>query len=128
MTPDLTYLVWTVALTMAQLLVVIVGAMLQVPAPVLAGNRETPVECRGWVGRAQRAHRNMLESVALFGILVLVAHVTGRANEMTALGAALFFWARVAYTVIYLAGVTWVRSLLFGVSMVGLVLILLQLL
>jgi len=59
---------------------------------VLAGNRETPVECLGWVGRAQRAHRNTLESVALFGILVLVAHVTGKANEMTALGAAAYFW------------------------------------
>ena len=128
MTPDLTYLVWTVALTMAQLLLVIVGAMLQVPLPVLAGNRETAVECRGWVGRAQRAHRNMLESVALFAILVLVAQVTGQANAMTALGAAVFFWARVAYTAIYLAGVTWVRSLLFAVSMTGLVLILLQLL
>ena len=128
MTPDLTYLVWTVALTMAQLLLVIVGATLQVPLPVLAGNRETAVECRGWVGRAQRAHRNMLESVALFGILVLVAHVTGKANAMTALGAAVFFWARVAYTGIYLAGITWVRSLLFAVSMTGLVVILLQLL
>lgn len=128
MTPDLTYLVWTVALTMAQLLIVIVGATLQVPLPVLAGNRETAVECRGWVGRAQRAHRNMLESVALFGILVLVAHVTGKANAMTALGAALFFWARVAYTGIYLAGITWVRSLVFAASMTGLVLILLQLL
>jgi len=128
MTPDLTYLVWTVALTMAQLLLVIVGATLQVPLPVLAGNRETPVECLGWVGRAQRAHRNTLESVALFGILVLVAHVTGKANEMTALGAAVYFWARIAHAVIYVAGITWVRSLVFGVSMAALVIILLQLL
>ena len=128
MTPDLTYLVWTVALTMVQLLLLIVGATLQVPLPTLAGNRETAVDCLGWVGRAQRAHRNTLESVALFGILVLVAHVTGKANAMTALGAAVYFWARVAYAVIYVAGITWVRSLVFGVSMAGLVMILLQLL
>ena len=59
---------------------------------------------------------------------MLVAHVTGKANATTALGAAVFFWARAAYTVIYLAGVTWVRSLVFAVSMAGLVMILLQLL
>ena len=128
MTVDLTYLVWTVALAMVQLLVVIVGAMATIPPGILAGNRETPVEAKGWLGRAQRAHRNMLESVALFGILVLVAHVAGKANAMTAMGAAIYFWSRLAYTVIYVAGITWVRSLVFGVSMAGLVIILLQLL
>ena len=98
MTVDLTYLVWTVALTMVQLLVVIIGAMATIPTGILAGNRETPVEAKGWLGRAQRAHRNMLESVALFGILVLVAHVAGKANAMTAMGAAIYFWARLVYT------------------------------
>lgn len=127
MTPDLTYLVWAAALTMAQLLIVIVGATMQIPLPVLAGNRETAVEGRGWLGRAQRAHRNILESLVLFAILVLVAHVAGQANAMTALGAAVYFWARVVYAVIYLLGITWVRSLVFGVSMVGLLMILFQL-
>ena len=46
MTVDLTYLVWTVALTLVQLLVVIVGAMATIPTGVLAGNRETPVEAK----------------------------------------------------------------------------------
>ena len=128
MTVDLTYLVWTVALTLALQLDVIVGAMGTIPTGVLAGNRETPVEAKGWLGRAQRAHRNMLESVALFGILVLVAHVAGKSNAMTAMGAAIYFWARLAHAVIYTAGITWVRSLVFGISMVGLVIILLQLL
>ena len=50
----------------------------------------------------------MLESVALFGILVLVAHVAGKANAMTAMGAAIYFWARLVYTVIYTAGIAWV--------------------
>lgn len=127
MTPDLTYLVWAAALTMAQLLIVIVGATMQIPLPVLAGNRETAVEGRGWLGRAQRAHRNILESLVLFAILVLVAHVAGKANAMTALGAAVYFWARVVYAAIYLLGITWVRSLVFGVSMVGLLMILFQL-
>jgi uncharacterized MAPEG superfamily protein len=128
MTPDLKYLVWSVGLTIAQLLVVIVGAQMQFPMSVLAGNREKAVEGQGWVGRAQRAHRNMLESLVLFAALVLVAHVSGRANSMTTLGAAIFFYARLVYAPIYWFGITWVRSVVFGVAMVGLVVIFLQLL
>jgi uncharacterized MAPEG superfamily protein len=85
------------------------------------------VEGRGWVGRAQRAHRNMLESLVLFTALVLVAHVAGKANAMTALGAAIFFYGRLAYAVIYWIGIAWVRTLVWCVAVAGLVLILLQL-
>jgi uncharacterized MAPEG superfamily protein len=74
MTPDLTYLVWAVALTIVQVLVASSGAMMQIDLPALAGNRDTPAEGRGWVGRAQRAHRNMLESLPLFAALVLSPH------------------------------------------------------
>ncbi len=128
MTADLTYLVWAAALTMVQLLIVIGGASFMIPLSVLAGNRETPVDGKGWLGRAQRAHRNILESLVLFAVLVLVAHVSGKANATTALGAAIYFWSRVAYAAIYILGITWIRSLVFAVSMVGLVIILFQLL
>lgn len=128
MTADLTYLVWAVVLTLVQLMVTIVGAAGQFALPVLAGNRETAIEGRGWVGRAQRAHRNMLENLVLFAIVVLVAHVSGKANAMTALGAAVFFYSRAAYAVVYWFGVPWLRSAVFTSGMAGLVLILAQLL
>lgn len=127
MTPDLTYLVWAVALTIVQVLVAIVGAATQFAMPLLVGNRETAIEGRGWVGRAQRAHRNMLESLVLFAVLVLVAHVSGKANAMTAVGAAMFFYARLAYAAIYWFGIAWVRTVAWSIALVGLVLILLQL-
>ena len=127
MTTELTYLVWAVALTIVQVLVASSGAMTQIALPVLAGNREAAVEGRGWVGRAQRAHRNMLESLVLFAALVLVAHVAGKDNAMTALGAAIFFYGRLAYAVIYWIGIAWVRTLVWCVAVAGLVLILLQL-
>ena len=47
MTADLTYLVWAVALTIVHVLLASSGAMTQIALPVLAGNRETPVEGRG---------------------------------------------------------------------------------
>jgi len=52
----------------------------------------------------------LLESLVLFAALVLAAVVAGKTNAMTALGAQLFFWARLAYAIVYLAGVPWVRT------------------
>ncbi len=128
MTPDLTYLVLAAVLAFVQVVIAVLGAMMQVGLPALAANREdAPAQFEGWAGRAVRAHRNMLENLVLFAILVLVAHVAGRANEMTALGALLFFYGRLAYAIIYLAGVPWLRTMAWAVSIVGLVLITLQL-
>jgi uncharacterized MAPEG superfamily protein len=58
---------------------------------------------------------------------VLVAQAMGTTNEMTVLGAKVFFWVRVAFTATYLIGLPWIRSGIWAVSMVGLVLIFMQL-
>jgi uncharacterized MAPEG superfamily protein len=100
MTPELAYLVWSAALTFVLVLIAVSGATLQVGLVKLASNREDLPEMVGWAGRAQRAHRNMLESLILFAILVLVAHVAGIRNAMTLLGAQLFFWGRVGHAVL----------------------------
>jgi uncharacterized MAPEG superfamily protein len=123
MTPELQMLVWSAALALVQMLVAVLGAIGQVGLPKLAGNREGLPPATGWAWRAQKAHLNMLESLAVFAIVVLVAHVAGRADETTALGAALFFWARLAYALIYLAGIPWLRTAAWGVSIAGIVLV-----
>lgn len=91
------------------------------------GNREQPLQFPAWTGRAERAHRNLLENLAAFAILVLVAHVAGKANATTALGATLFFWGRVAHAAVYIAGITYVRTLAFVVAFLGELMIFLQL-
>lgn len=128
MSPDLSLLVWAVVLCVIQMLVSVLLVLPQVGLPALAGNREGLAAPAGMAGRAMRAHRNMLENLVLFAALVLVAAIAGRANEMTALGAQLFFWARLAYAVVYLIGIPWLRTGVWAVSVVGLVLIFLQLL
>jgi uncharacterized MAPEG superfamily protein len=127
MTPELYYLVWSAALTLVLAVIAVSGATLQVGLPTLAGNREGLPEMTGWAGRAQRAHRNMLESLVLFAILVLAAKLANVSNAMTLLGAQLFFWGRVAHGLIYLVGIPWARTAAWGVSVVGLLLIFLQL-
>jgi uncharacterized MAPEG superfamily protein len=126
MSLELTLLIWSVALTFIQMLVV-VSATLQFGLPDLAGNREDLPPATSWAGRAQRAHRNMLESLVLFAVLVIVTEITNKNSAMTGLGAQLFFWARVAYAVIYVIGVPWVGTAIWGVSLIGLILIFLQL-
>ena len=127
MTTELTLLVWSIALTFVQVLVAVAGATLQVGLPALASNREGLPELTGWAGRAQRAHWNMIENLPLFAGLVLVAHAAGISTSMTVLGAQLFLWARLAYAVIYVAGIPWLRTASWAVSVVGLLLIFLQL-
>jgi uncharacterized MAPEG superfamily protein len=127
MKPELVWLLWAVALTFAQMLIAVSGATLQVGLPALAGNREGLAECKGWAGRAARAHRNMLENLVLFAALVLIAVVAGKTNSTTLLGAQLFFWARLVHAGVYLAGIPWLRTLVWTVSVVGLILIFSQL-
>lgn len=127
MQPELMLLVWAVVLTFIQMLVAVSGAALQVGVPTLVGNREGLAPCTGWAGRAQRAHHNMLENLALFAALVLVAVIAQKTNSTTATGAQVFFWARVAYAVIYLIGIPWLRTAVWTVSVIGLIMIFSQL-
>jgi uncharacterized MAPEG superfamily protein len=126
--PELVWLLWAVALTLVQMLLAVAGATLQVGLPALAGNREGLAPCTGWAGRAQRAHHNMLENLVLFAALVLIAVVSDRTNATTLLGAQLFFWARLVYAGVYMAGIPWLRTLVWLASVVGMLLIFSQLL
>jgi uncharacterized MAPEG superfamily protein len=128
MQAELTLLLWAVLLTFVQMLLAVTGATLQVGLPALAGNREGLAGCTGWAGRAHRAHHNMLESLVLFAALVLIAVVSQKTNSATLLGAQIFFWARVAYALVYPAGIPWLRTGVWFVSVIGLALIFFQLL
>jgi uncharacterized MAPEG superfamily protein len=92
------------------------------------GNRDTTLAVAPWVDRAVRAHQNLTENLALFAILVLVAHVTGKANDATALGATLFFAGRILHTLTYTAGLKYVRTAMFFLAAGGELLIFVQLL
>jgi uncharacterized MAPEG superfamily protein len=127
MSLEITLLIWSVALTFIQMLVAVSGATLQFGLPELAGNREDLPPATSWAGRAQRAHYNMLQNLVLFAVLILVTEITNKNSAMTGFGAQLFFWARVAYAVIYVVGLPWVRTAVWGISVVGLILIFLQL-
>jgi uncharacterized MAPEG superfamily protein len=128
MTVEFQLLIWSLGLTFVQMLVALIGTILYLGLPKVAGNRERIPELPGWPGRARRAHVNMIENMVLFAPLIILADIAGRDNGTTGRGAELFFWARLAYAVIYVAGIPYLRTLAWLVSVVGLVLIFLQLL
>ena len=123
LTPDLKYLLFAVILTFVQMLIAAMGSNQQFGLPTLAGNREGLPDVTGWAGRAKRAHLNMLENLVLFAVLVLIAQAAGKANAATAMGASIFFWARLVYAGVYLAGISWVRTAVWAVSVIGMVII-----
>ena len=127
MSMDLKYLLFSVLLAFVQVLIAAAAANQEVGLETLAGNREGMAALTGFAGRARRAHLNMIENMVLFTALVLVTAVAGKANAMTAMGALIFFWARLIYAVIYLLGLPWLRTLAWFVSVIGMVMIALQL-
>ena len=128
MSLDFQMLVWSIALAFIQMVVAVSGCVLQVGLPKLAGNRDGLSPMSGWVGRAQRAHLNMLENLVLFAPLVLIADIASRNNAATGLGAQIFFWARLVYAVVYVIGIPWLRTTIWGISVAGMVMIFMQLL
>jgi uncharacterized MAPEG superfamily protein len=127
MKPELSYLLFSVVLTFVQVVVAAAAANQVVGLTTLAGNRDDLPVMAGLAGRAKRAHLNMIENMVLFSALVLIAVAAGKTGSMTALGAMIFFWARLAYAVIYWIGIPWLRTVAWVVSVIGMVLIALQL-
>lgn len=128
MTTDLWMLTWTAVMSFIFPFIYQPGRWM-VPGGVVwaFSNRAEPIEVAPWVGRAVRSHQNFVENLGTFTILVLVAHVAGKANELTALGATLFFWARAAHVLSYVAGILYLRTVVFFVAWAGELLILSQL-
>jgi uncharacterized MAPEG superfamily protein len=118
---DLHYLALSAVLTWVMLIVAsLLRARSWTPAGVKVafGNRDDVPEPSLLAGRADRAARNMLEGLLLFTALVAAVRLGGKAAPAGA--AALFFWARVAYFGVYLAGIRYLRTLVWIGSVVAL--------
>jgi uncharacterized MAPEG superfamily protein len=123
MSPELKYLLFSVLLTFVQVLIAAAAANQVVGLTTLAGNRDDIPTYTGFAGRAKRAHLNMLENLVLFSALVLIAVVANKTNATTALGALIFFWARLVYAVVYLLGIPWLRTVVWFVSVIGMAMV-----
>ena len=124
---DLTMLVASAALALFSFMPYFIAYIMHWGIGGIVGNRDNLPALPAWAQRAVSAHENLTENLVHFAALVLVAHVIGAANDITAMGATIFFWARVLYLVVYTAGIPWVRTIVFMAGWVGEVMILSQL-
>ena len=84
------------------------------------GNRDTMPEVMPWVGRADRAGRNHHDNLAMIAAVILIAHVSGQADEGTAIASIALLCCRVIHGVAYIAGVPALRSLAYVGSITAL--------
>ncbi|MBX9402162.1 MAPEG family protein [Lysobacter sp. BMK333-48F3] len=121
MSVELQMLAWSIALGIVHLLVNAGFMTAQRGLRWNAGARDgTPEPLTGVAARMERAWRNFLETFALFAAAVLAVQAAGRGSDETALGAHLYFWARLVYVPVYAAGIPYLRSAVWAVALWGL--------
>jgi uncharacterized MAPEG superfamily protein len=87
------------------------------------GPRDEPRPLTGVAGRLDRALKNFLETFPLFAAALITAYLMARLGALTVWGAGLYVAGRALYAPLYAAGVPAVRSLVWAVSMVGIILV-----
>src|SRR5436853_1938157 len=76
------------------------------------------------VGRLARAQANFFETFPIFAAAALIVSLADLADRWTAIGAWLWLGARIVYLPLYAMGLPVVRTIVFLVSVVGIVLVL----
>ena len=120
MTIEIQMLAWSIALGLAH---VLAGAALMTRQRGLRWNTGArdgeATALTGVAARVDRALRNFLETFVFFAAATLAVVLMERTSAETALGAQAYFWARLAYVPIYAAGIPYLRTLVWGVSLWG---------
>jgi uncharacterized MAPEG superfamily protein len=75
-------------------------------------------------GRLDRAYNNFRETFPFFAIAVILCALLDRHNARTDWGAQLYFWGRVVYLPLYAMGIPALRTLIWLVSTLGILLVL----
>jgi len=91
------------------------------------GSRDDPRPVTGVAARLERAFRNYRETFPFFAAAVLIAVMQGKTGGLALVGSVLYVGGRIVYLPLYAAGVRYWRSLVWFVSLVGLVLIIVSL-
>ncbi len=122
MTIELTLLIWSTTLVGGYILVQSTLYRMQHGIRFANSNRDNEAPPNIWNQRADKAVRNLLETYAVFVALAVAVELSGRSDALTVWGAHLYFWSRWVYLPLYIYGVQYIRSLVWLVSALGLML------
>jgi uncharacterized MAPEG superfamily protein len=121
MSIELCLLLWTVLFGLLQSIATGAAVMAQRGSAFSAGARDDQTEITGMPGRVIRAFKNFMETFPFFVVTVVAGALLHRQNLQTEIGAQLYFWGRLAYWPLYVAGVPYVRSLAYAIATLGIV-------
>jgi uncharacterized MAPEG superfamily protein len=128
-TPYMTLLALSVVLLVFHILLQGMFATRELGSQWNAGPRDEGREPKSpLAGRAARASKNFQETYPAFiGLLLGVAFSGDDASNWGLIGAWIWFVARIVYLPLYLAGVPYIRSFVWMISLIGLLAMMLAL-
>jgi len=119
MTKELLWLTLTVIVTGLMWVPYILDRiMVRGPAGAMKNPSRRDKPQSAWAERLYFAHTNAVENLMIFAPLVLVLDALGHSTPATVYACVVYFWARLAYAVIYTAGIPVLRTLAFAVGFV----------
>jgi uncharacterized MAPEG superfamily protein len=123
---EIQMLCWSVVLGLVQLVLATAMATKDQGLPYNVSPRDLPPPpVSKLTARFQRAFGNFRETFVYFAVVVLVVTLTSRNNSVSALGTQIYFWARLIYVPVYAAGIPVLRTVTWGASIAGLIMVLL---
>ncbi|MBX3488967.1 MAPEG family protein [Parvibaculum sp.] len=122
MTVEIAMLFWASVLGLVQVGLQSLSFKRQAGNAYTVGARDEPLPPTGLAGRMERALRNFLETFPIFAAVILAVYATERTNQWSEIGAQIYFWGRLAYIPAYAAGLPWVRTFIWQIATVGIVL------
>ncbi|MEP3227141.1 MAG: MAPEG family protein [Parasphingorhabdus sp.] len=102
-------------------------SLLGVDRKKLLGNRDSLPEHTVVSARLERAKNNMMEALPIFLGLALLAIIKDGDDSAATTGALVFLVTRILYVPAYASGIRAVRSILWTISLIGLLMMALTL-
>jgi uncharacterized MAPEG superfamily protein len=128
MPTEIVLLGWAVVLLLVQLVLQTLACVGEFGLGYAFSPRDDGRVVKGLYGaRLTRSFYNLLETFVVFVALALALAATGKTGGLGATGAWIWFIARVVYVPIYVLGIPVLRTLVWTVSIIGLILMLIRL-
>lgn len=89
----------------------------------LSPRDEKQPELTGVAGRMDRAFKNFMETFPFFLAAIIIVQITQMQSSASSYGAMIYFWARLIYIPLYAAGIPVVRTMVWGLALVGIVMV-----
>jgi uncharacterized MAPEG superfamily protein len=90
----------------------------------LSPRDEKVPELTGVAGRMDRAFKNFMETFPFFIVAIIIVQITQMQSSSSSIGAMLYFWTRLLYVPLYAAGIPGVRTFIWVISFIGIVMVL----